>query len=374
MKIKHKIVNKANELTESIEKHLFRVSAFILVLFLFVLIISVGTSFSINATVNEKVQESIEYAKPSQLQISVINCNGCSDVLGVIDSIKKQNVEITNEEELSIYEDRAKELIDKYNIQNLPAVLIFGEINNNKTTFSNFEQIDDAMILNKITPPYLDIVKNELVGVVSIVEIVDSSCEACVDLGFLTDSLAQSGVSIGDWDEIEYNSEEGKAIIEKYNVGTVPVVLISKDIDEYDGMKDAFAQLTSINDDEFYIINSVFPPYRNLTTEKIVGMVDLIMLTDESCSECYNVSTNKQILLQLGIIPQSEETFDVSSSYGQQLIQKYGIEEVPMIIVSPEAEVYSSFIDAWDFVGSIEDDGWFVMRKPELIGETISII
>jgi heme/copper-type cytochrome/quinol oxidase subunit 2 len=39
-----------------------------------------------------------------------------------------------------------------------------------------------------------------------------------------------------------------------------------------------------------------------------------------------------------------------------------------MILLSPEARFYNSFVQAWKQVGDVENDGWFVMKHPEVLG------
>ena len=75
----------------------------------------------------------------------------------------------------------------------------------------------------------------------------------------------------------------------------------------------------------------------------------------------------------LGILANTEKIYDVKSAQGKEFVSKYGIFKVPMIIVSPEAEQYPSFVQAWNSVGTKEDDGWFVMRSPELLGSVKEI-
>jgi len=55
-------------------------------------------------------------------------------------------------------------------------------------------------------------------------------------------------------------------------------------------------------------------------------------------------------------------------------VSKYNIQKVPVILLSPEAKEYDSFINAWKPVGSVESDGWFVMRKPEALGTVKDIV
>ena len=50
-------------------------------------------------------------------------------------------------------------------------------------------------------------------------------------------------------------------------------------------------------------------------------------------------------------------------------MQKYNITKVPLVAFSPEAQEYALLVGAWEQVGSIEPDGWMIMRNPEILGE-----
>ena len=66
--------------------------------------------------------------------------------------------------------------------------------------------------------------------------------------------------------------------------------------------------------------------YVNLKENKIVGLVGLTILTDDSCDECYDPAViHKPILTRMGVTFDNENTVDVSSLEGQMLINKYDI-------------------------------------------------
>lgn len=345
----------------------------VLSLILIVSLISFVFGFGTRITINQKVEETRIAAIPVDIQLALIECNGCAEVKNALNNILKQNVNVTNQENLSYYDLRARELIEKYNLKKLPAVLIFGDIENNKTKFDGFERVDDALVLEDIGLPYLDLETNNLIGIVDIIEIVDSSCSKCVDLKQIPLALAQSGVALGDWKKFEYGSVEGKQIIEEYSLVQIPSLLISDEIDYYENVKQTLAQVGAIDKGEFYSLHSTLPPYLNLTNNKVVGLTDVIMITDENCDNCYDVNLNKVILARLGVVIDTENTYDVNSPQAKQLISKYTISKVPMFLISPEAESYSSLVSVWPQVGTIEDDGWFVMRNPELVGNVTSV-
>ena len=92
------------------------------------------------------------------------------------------------------------------------------------------------------------------------------------------------------------------------------------------------------------------------------------MLKDDSCEGCFDVTVNKNVLAKFGMVVEKSETYEAATTSAQALIKKYGIEKLPAILVSPEGEYYPAFVSAWQQVGSIEDDGWYVMRHPEVLG------
>lgn len=351
-----------------IQKNFYELFVILLAVLFIILILNAGVTVNSNVVLGEKVEEINEFNKPVKIELNIIECNGCSDISPVIDTIKNQNVEIVNEQNFYSGSEEAKSLINKYGIKKLPTVLIFGEIDSDKVNFNNFELINDALVLNKINAPYFDLASNKLKGAVSIIEIVDTSCEKCVGLTSIPLSFSESGVFIDNWKKHEYNSVEGREIISKFGVTQVPALLISEDIDYYEEVKKSLSQLDLIKKQGFYVMHSVIPPYRELDSNKVVGLVDLIMLKDNSCGECYDVTTNKRILQQLGVAINSENTYDINSPNGKNLISKYDIKKAPMIMLSPEANAYDLFVQAWKPVGSVEKDGWFIMRNPEKVG------
>lgn len=366
------VLKNADELIKETEKELgtnrniFKIFIILLAGLLVILTLNLFLVSTINFGLKEKVNLIKEANKPVKVQISAIKCKDCYDITPVVESIKTKNVEITNENTLDYGSEEAKNLIQKYGIKTLPSVLIFGEINN--VSFNNFELVDDALILRESKAPYLDLTKNKINGRVSIIEIVDSSCKECISLSPVSDTLGKAGVSISNWKKVEYNSAEGIDTINKFGIKKVPSLLISNDINYYEDVKQLLVQLNLVEKQGFYSLHPTVPPYRDLTKNSIVGLVDLIMLVDDSCKECYNIEINKQILLRFGVKIKSEKTYDINSKEGKQLISNYNIQKVPIIIVSPEAEEYEALVSAWKSVGTIENDKWFVMRAPEIIG------
>ena len=233
----------------------------------------------------------------------------------------------------------------------------------------NGEIKDNAVIYTTaIQPPYYDLAKKTAVGKVSLINIVDSKCDKCSALDHLVDGFQQAGVAITEEKTFEYDSKEGKELIKQFALKSIPSLLLSTEVDNYAEISKGLAQSKLKSKDGFYSIQSTFPPYRDLEKNSIVGLVDIILLGDKSCTKCYDVNLNKQVLNQFGVTISTEKSVDINSKEGEALKTKYKIIKVPVLLMSPEVKVYDSLMKAWKNVGSVEDDGWYVMRKPEVIG------
>ena len=327
------------------------------------------------AEINEAREEANELLKPAKLEVTKIllsGCEDCFDIEAAFESIKKQNVDITGEKKLFSDEKEAREIIRSFNLQRIPAMIISGEVNKAQQLKSFFDGVGEFsgqnnVVYTSISPPFYDISSAEVVGRVSIVNVVDSSCKECVPLSPLISSFKQAGVAISKEDSYEYSSKKGIDLIRKFNITRIPAMLVSDEIDYYRGISEQIKELAKENNG-FYALHAVSPPYRDLEQGKVVGAVNIVLLTDSSCSECYDVKINEQILARLGVFAKETISYDVSSKEGKALVLKYNIDKVPIILLSPEASAYPIFVQAWQSVGSVEDDGWYVMRKPENLG------
>ncbi len=358
-----------------------RIEALLYSMLILVAAISILNVFLIQdraAEINKASEEAKELLKPAKLEVTKIlvsKCEDCFDIEAALESIKKQNVDLTKERTLLLDESEAKELIGKFNIQKIPAMIISGEVNKTSQLKSFFDGVGEFsgqdnqnnVVYTSISPPYYDVPSSKVVGKVSIINVVDSSCKECVPLAQVITSLKQAGVAITKEDSYEYNSKKGADLIEKFNITRIPAMLVSSEINYYSAISEQIKQLTEENSG-FYALHATLPPYRDLEQGKVVGMVKLIFLMDGSCTGCYNVEVNERILANLGVFVKESASYDVSSNDGKALISKYSIGKAPIILVSPEASAYPAFVQAWPSVGSLQEDGWYVMRMPERLG------
>jgi len=317
-----------------------------------------------------------EIMRPAVIQIiklTASECEDCFDIEKAVTALKNQNVNVTEERVLDMDATDAQELIKKYRIQKIPSLIITGELNKSESVMNFYEKngivIDaNTSVYSNIQPPYYDISQGKVIGRVVFLNIIDSSCEQCLSLEQVENALTQAGVRVVKTAPYEYDSKDGKELIAEYGVTRIPAMLIAQEIDVYEALKKDIQTLAGNAKNGFYAIHSQLPPYRDLQKNAVVGLVDLIELTDKSCTACYDVKTNEQILQRFGIVLNKINEIDISAQEGQDLIAKYKITKAPLIIVSPEGAAYQSFDQVWQSVGTVEDDGFYVMRNPQLLG------
>ncbi len=315
-------------------------------------------------------------AKLSLIKIYSSACKDCFNIDSVIENLKKSPVNITSQEELELSSPKAKQLIKEYNIQKLPTLIVLGEAN--KSNVANLwnqdwradkkgEVLSSAVFVGQI-PPYADSSGN-IKGLVSITHIIDSTCPLCTNLTQIIDYFKQNKVRFASEKELDYKTEEAQQLISKQNIQRIPALVVSENILEYPSIKEVWSQLNTTQREGFYALHATLPPYRDFSSEKLVGLLKVIYLKDESCTSCYNILTNKQILEQnFGAVIENETFLDISSEQAKKLIEKYNIIKVPTILISSDADAYSSLQNVWSTIGTIEKDGWYVMRSPDRIG------
>lgn len=351
---------------------------FILFVSIFVSLIGLIFAFQNISNYEAKAEEAREISRPAEMElieITASDCEECFDINTAITDLENQNVEFTSKESFDYKSAEAQELITKYNITKLPTYIVTGELDKNENLevylSKNTEQQDDGAVFTNLVPAYFDVEQDRIRGRVTATYIVDSSCKQCQDLTQMINYYKQSGVQVIKENTVEWNSEEGKKLIAKYNIERVPTFILNAEAEVYPNIADVWSNAGSVVDNN-YIANVINPPYRDLKSNKVEGLVSVILLEDKSCTECYDSQINKNIIVnnfRVGIV--NETILDVNSEQGKNFINKYNIQNVPAILISPEAKVYTNLEAAWKNVGTIENDGWFVFREPSKLGQGI---
>lgn len=322
-------------------------------------------------TINKNIAAAKEEARPANIKltkITVPNCQNCFDLDSSVADFKKLNVKIEEEKTLDFNSVQADPITKQLSIKKVPTYIATGEVT--KKTIENFVKVsgeirDNTFIFTKLTPVFIDTETGQEIGNVEATLITDSSCLLCTDPKAMVEKFKKAGVKISSVREFAWNSFEGQNLISRFKIAKVPTFIFSPGFDLYDRAKSSWQNFGTVESDKTYVVRNLPLPYRDLTKEQIVGLVDAIYLTDSSCPNCYKVSeVQKPIVTSgFGVALRFERTVDVLSGEGRRLVNQYQITKVPTILLSPEADGYINLKNVWQKVGTVEKDGWYVFRQ-----------
>jgi len=292
---------------------------------------------------NQKIADAEELARPGKLEMTAITfsgCDNCYDVNPVIEQIKSLDVNVTSVRQVAYDSEEGRTLITKYSIENLPSLVVVGEVDKSSSFVSKFSQygskVMDAMVVNKQVPPYYSLKEQRVVGMVSATILDDSTCKYCSSVEPLITSLKNAGIELTDVKKVEASSSDGQALIKKYKLLKSPSLILDKEAGYYQGFSDNWKNLGTVDGGAF-VLRTLNPPYINLTSGKAEGVVSAILINDSSCANCYDPTVHRNILARFGVSFANETILDANSPEGNAIITKYNITKVPTLIMSEGA-------------------------------------
>lgn len=293
------------------------------------------------------------------------DCKDCFDLKTLESEITKNNVKVKSTKTLDVNSEEARKLIEKYNIGRVPALIVLSKDIEKIGIDGEVFSINSNYALFDKSVPYIDLTSNEIKGIVDIKEIYDSSCKECFSISQVGDQLRKINVKIKNYETIDSLTDKGKNFIKENDLSFAPALFLSEGIEEYwwffDNNKDSF-----VKKGKYYLYNNPIPPYKEISTGKIKGKVDVTYLVDKDCADCIKVEQLRSTFLSIGIYMDKEKTLDITSQEGKSLLKKYNITAVPTIILSKEISDYN-VKDMLKSVGSFENDGKFIFRKLDLL-------
>lgn len=329
------------------------------------------------AAINKNIATAKEAARPANVKIIKItapNCQDCFNIETAVADFKKLNVKVEEEKTLSFDSPQASDSINQFAIKKVPTYIVTGEVNKNNLEDyikSNGEVKNDTYIYTKLTPVFIDTGTGQEIGKVTATLITDASCSQCIDLKTIIENFKKSGLKVKELKELTLSSIDAQKIINQYKITKIPAFIFSSEFDLYDNLKASWSNFGTVETDKTYVARNLPLPYRDLTKGQIIGLVNLVYLTDSSCADCYKVSdVQKPILTKgYGVAIRSERWVDIASIEGRSLLAQYSITKVPTILLSPDVDQYSNIKNIWKSVGTVASDGWYVFTGFDQLGK-----
>jgi hypothetical protein len=301
------------------------------------------------------------------IAIKASQCPKCSDVQQIVDAFKQApTLTITKDTVLESSDPQAVQLIADYSVKRLPAIILKGDI---ASLPAEAPRVKDAVVVDQLSPPLYDLENKTVHGLVDLTLITAPLCIKCSNLSGFADQLTAMGVGLDKIVSVAYDSKDGAALVKDYNISRVPTFMMSEDASWYPQITQAWTTVGTVEAGTF-VMREATPPYIDLTTGKMRGIVSATYLADKSCANCYDPVMHKQILNGAGMTFQDETKVDVSSDAGKAMVKKYNITLVPTVVVTGDTAAYTQLLGIWGQVGTVEKDGALVFREPSVLSVT----
>jgi hypothetical protein len=162
--------------------------------------------------------------------------------------------------------------------------------------------------------------------------------------------------------------------IPAFGSALLPAIAFNQTLEEYPALVRGWEGAGSIINlsgeyaGTWYLLPTQNAPYYDAANRTVRGRVGVTYITMRSCQECYDVAESSEWLADVRITPYSERTVDAESPAGRELVTKYGITAVPTLILDSGAAEHSTLQPGWSIVGTVEDDGFYVLRDLQRMG------
>ncbi len=157
--------------------------------------------------------------------------------------------------------EEADLLVKKYDITKVPTYIFKGDLLEYEFIAKSWDKVgsiesDGALVLRLVNPPYMNPQTDELEGVVDIVFIVDGNCDSnCIDSEKTAQTMKeQFNLVFGTSRTINSDSEEGKQLVDKYDIDKLNAFVMSDEAQKYPGLMIVWNQTGKIADDGSLIL------------------------------------------------------------------------------------------------------------------------
>lgn len=190
--------------------------------------------------------------------------------------------------------------------------------------------------------------------------IVPENCQRCAATKPLVDLIQAQPVSVAGVTTLTATDPQASDLLTQYRLERTPAIIVGGEINKDQKLQQLWQSYGSYVDD----VVIIYPVgiYVETADQRMRGDVSVVLLTDRSCSTCYDVGINQPILRRFGVPLDQSSVVDVGSDEGRTLIRDYRIRYVPTFVLRGDTDVYQTLKTVWPPVGTTEPDGAMVFR------------
>lgn len=187
-------------------------------------------------------------------------CKNCFDAKSIIQSFEASQKTTYKIKTFSYDDPISAQYIEKYRIENLPAIIVAGDISNEKVagawTSLSGKEVNKSVVLENLLP-YYDIESASIKGVIDAILIKDATCTDCFDENMYLNILKNFGLIVNSTNTYDVSSGEGKTLVEKYAITKVPTLILSSGTQAYSNFINSWSEVGTIEEDGTLILRDV---------------------------------------------------------------------------------------------------------------------
>ncbi len=213
-----------------------------------------------NETPEALTQPATEPAEITVVLITDATEKNLVSLSSLVQQLKQMpELKIIAEKNLEKNSGESKQLIEKYKIERIPAVLLQGETTKAAVLAQNWPRLgtiesDGTMVLRNVPPVYLEVGTGKLRGETKAVFVSVPDKNGVFDASLFRQVLENAfGLTPIEQETISYNSPKGKELLEKYGLEKLPTFIISGDLEAYPSFPDNWKQVGSIEPDDSFV-------------------------------------------------------------------------------------------------------------------------
>lgn len=191
--------------------------------------------------------------------------------------------------------------------------------------------------------------------------ITDAACPDCYNSAKVLANLEKLNIEITKKDFLDKTDPAAAELIQKHQIKKLPAFVLTGEIDKGNDLKAALAQI-GVTKNGIFVYEPAGGPYALAATGEIKGRTNLLLITDATCAQCYDVTQHELILGQFGITA-TTKVVDYKSGEGKNAVAKYGIKLIPTFVLTGDVKEFPRLESIWNEVGTVAWDGALIFRK-----------
>ncbi|MBI4141795.1 hypothetical protein HY484_02650 [Candidatus Woesearchaeota archaeon] len=213
---------------------------------------------------------------------TIINDNACKECLDLTiltKQLRSAGVSLT-EKVISSETTEAQSIIKRYKIEKLPTLILSQDAGEYGLIQNVWEQVgtketDNTFVLRKLTPPYKDLVKGQIIKEPTIIFITDKTCKECYNATLHKNLLAENfGMTFKKEEYVDFASREGTKLALQYKIKLVPTIIVSQEAGHYPGFEEVWQRIgEKTHDGSFIFTNAELlkgMSYKDVKSGKII--------------------------------------------------------------------------------------------------------